>query len=60
MSQQKYCSQKVFLYCAGADAGTLSDNYGWYDRYGNLNQEWEMMSPDGEGRCWLEGSTVGC
>ena len=47
MSDQKYCSQKVFLYCAQDDFESLTGKSGWYDRDGNKNQQWVKLGHTG-------------
>ncbi|GFR59089.1 zonadhesin [Elysia marginata] len=48
MSNQKFCSQKIFLYCAQEDTGNLSGNYAWYGRDGSKHYDWTRLPDDGE------------
>ncbi|KAK3797045.1 hypothetical protein RRG08_036876 [Elysia crispata] len=48
LSQQEFCSQKIYLYCAQEDTGDLSGNYGWYGRDGSIHHDWTRLPDDGE------------
>lgn len=48
MSEQKFCSQKIFLYCAQEDSGNLTGNFAWYGRDNSKNYDWTRLPDGGE------------
>ncbi|GFO30950.1 zonadhesin, partial [Plakobranchus ocellatus] len=48
ISEQQYCSQKIFLYCAQEGTGNLTGNFAWYGRDGSAHQDWTPLAADGE------------
>ncbi|RUS84656.1 hypothetical protein EGW08_007576 [Elysia chlorotica] len=48
MSEQKFCSQKIFIYCGQEDTGNLAGNYAWYGRDGSKNYDWTPLPANGE------------